>query len=630
MKRILPPPICKILIFSILAIACQKENLDGKLIISAEKMGSNAKVAMTGRTSEWVDGDCIRINDKTKTISVSDGLATIDNTTDAVSSPFRAVYPETLVAADADLTASFTTSVTIPNEYDYVVSDSKQIVGMPMAACAASGSELKFKHLTAAVAIKLTNGFGGSLTIDEIAVQSDVSQICGTRTVDFTDESALTNQTANDADVTAEQKKVRITFDDAVGRRLVMGNNETEYVVVPVLPVSSSNHFTVIVKATYNSKQYVFAKTQTSGGALARNEMGYVPVAMSAGNEDVVDYLIETTSEYNALVSNINGRVSGYTGNVRVTINGTLDFEGATVDPINLAYASLTINGINNATIKNLTMNGNSNNYGLVSYVGSSYSLTVNKLTVENMTLPGTNGNTLSNIGAICASTSGDVSLSGCKVKNITVGTNETTGLSPNIGGFIGYINANRATAVEVSIDNCRYLQDVTPMASNTITLESPRLGGLIGYVYEASGKEAHIDINSCTINNSTSTGMVVGISISGIRTLGLGGLIGDCSMSSIAGTFSNLQIRNTSIKTDFTITKASQSTIYVGGMIGKCSGSNYPTNSYWSSNSLTGNIRYSNTGNANTRNVQQVIGNRDDNETRTGTATLGITISTL
>lgn len=631
MKRITPISICRIVVFSIMAVACQKENLDGKLIITAERMGGDGKVAVSGRTSEWVDGDRIRINDQTKTISVSDGLATIDNTTDAVTAPYRAVYPETLVAGDADLTASVTATVTIPNEYNYVVSNSKQIVGMPMAACASSGSELKFKHLTAAVAIKLTNSFGGSLTIDEIAVQSDVSQICGSRTVDFSDESALTSQTANDAEVAAEQKRVRMVFADAEGRRLVLGNSETEYVVVPVLPVSSSNHFTVIVKATYGGKQYVFAKTQTSGGALARNEMGYVPVAMSAGNEDVVDYLIETTSEYNTLVSNINGRVSGYTGNVRVTINGTIDFEGATVDPINLAYASLTINGINNATIKNLTMNGNSNNYGLVSYVGSSYSLAVNNLTVENMTLPGTNGNTLSNIGAICASTSGDVSLSGCKVKNITVGTNETTGLSPNIGGFIGYINATRATAVEVSIDNCRYLQDVTPIASNTISLDRPRIGGLIGYAMENYGKEIHLNINDCNINSSTSSGMNATLSISGYsNNMHLAGLIGSCSMYSIDGTYSNLKIKNTSVKTNFSVTKNSQSSIYIGGMIGNCSSTNYPSNSEWNGNSLSGTIQYSNNGTDNTKNVKQIVGTLEDYNFESGITTLGITISTL
>lgn len=624
MKRITPISICRIVVFSIMAVACQKENLDGKLIITAEKMGGDGKVAVTGRTSEWVDGDRIRINDQTKTISVSDGLATIDNTTDAVTAPYRAVYPETLVAGDADLTASVTATVTIPNEYDYVVSDSKQIVGMPMAACAASGSELKFKHLTAAVAIKLTNGFGGSLTIDEIAVQSDVSQICGTRTVDFTDESALTNQTANDADVTAEQKKVRITFDDAVGRRLVMGNNETEYVVVPVLPVSSSNHFTVIVKATYNSKQYVFAKTQTSGGALARNEMGYVPVTMSSGNEDV-GILINSPDKYVDLVSYINGMTSG-TNTVRVTIDGTIDFQGESVTPINLNANNVIINGINNARLTNLSVTGVSNCYGLTYSFNGASSLTINNLTIENITLPGNNG-TSCYIGALCADTKGDITLNNCIVKNVSIGQ-ASQELNAFFGGLIGYIYTNNSNTrtLNVNISNCDFIQDNTLINPSISRISDPTMGGLIGQINERSGYPIYIGIHNCNVKNSENSTFNMTLNlVSMSNNMYLGGLIGNCIMPSISSSYANLQIINTTSKINYNITRTNSNSICVGGFIGGYTGSNYPSTTDWNGNNIMGSIQYNVTG---TSYVRQVVGKLEDNSNWSGRVTYNVAIN--
>ena len=441
------------LVGSVAFTACEKEDLDGKIVIQAEKLG-NGKVAMEGRSSTWVDGELIRINGQTKAVSVTDDVATIDNSVESVTAPYNAIYPAAL-CPDADLSGLASISVTLPDEYHYSESDGLQHIDIPMAAHS-DGNTLQFKHLGGALTISVINGFGAEMSLDEITVESSTSQICGVREVVFAN---ITGQYANDAEVTDAQKKVRMVFDSPLA--VANDTSKSKNIVIPVLPVSSSNKFTIHVTAICNGKHYSFSKTQNTGGALQRNEMGFVPVEMSATSEDV-SLLVSSTSDYNSLVSYINGLTTGST-TLKVSVDGTIDFGGASVTPINANANTIIFEGKNNATIKNLTMTGVSNCYGLTFSKNTSSNISISNLTVENITLPGSDGNPCY-LGALCAYTMGDITLTNCTVKNVSIGQ-ESKVLDCSWGGIIGYVYVDNvsATPLEVSISNCTLHQD-TPL----------------------------------------------------------------------------------------------------------------------------------------------------------------------
>lgn len=604
----------------LLAVACQKETVDnptGKLTLFAESLDGH-KVAVDGLSSYWDSGDQIRINDKTKTIAVSDGVATVDNTSESVSAPFRSIFPASLCPS-VDLTASTSVDITLPSVYHYQEeADTRQKLDIPMAAAASDGNTLQFKHLTGALAIRLTNNFGGDMTVTDITVQSSVSQISGVRTVDFTN---ITGQNANDVSVTDEQRQVQMLFDETT---LVVANSTTKDIVIPVLPVSASNKFTITVNTTYGGKKYSFSKTQNTGGALGRNQMGYVPVTMSSGSSDV-SILVSNTTDYNDLVTYINGLSFGTT-TVRVTIDGTIDFGGASVTPIYARENNIIINGTHNATLKNLTMTGASSCYGLTYSFSPYSSITINNLTVEDITLPGNNG-TSCYTGALCAYTKGNITLNNCTVKNVSIGQASQI-LKTFFGGLIGYVYVNNAnsTPLIANIQNCNYYQDDTLVNPSITRLEEPTMGGLIGQVSEEYGKTINILINNCNVTNSSNNNLSLSLQlVSGSYGMYLGGIIGNCNMSSISSDYTNLQVKNTTSKIDFTIQKTSSNTLNVGGFIGYINIDIYPSTTHWNGNNVSGTISYTNVG---TNKVKQVIGNFSDNENWTGKVTHSVTIN--
>ena len=69
---------------------------------------------------------------------------------------------------------------------------------------------------------------------------------------------------------TMADEKLNITIGD-----------ESRTVVLPVAAVGDTNHFTVTVSSHCRGSRYVYSRRQTSGGSLARNQMGYVTVRLS-------------------------------------------------------------------------------------------------------------------------------------------------------------------------------------------------------------------------------------------------------------------------------------------------------------------------------------------------------------
>ena len=271
----LPTPIRIVLqvALCLLLASCQKEGQGMQLI--AESFNSGTKAAVNGVNSTWVDGETIRINGVNKIVSYDGTTAYITDV--ATADHYRALYPDTLNST-ATLTSD-NVQVLIPRTYTYMESDGKQCLGVPMAAYGTSGSRLFFQHLTAALTVEIKNIYGFTIEVDSVVVISNNYQICGEKDITL---SASITVSANNSDVAAADKKVKVTFDG--GTSLQIPSGETRNVQVPVLPVGNDNRFTInigIHKVDDANVKSLFSRTQggTLGSyALARKQMGFAGV----------------------------------------------------------------------------------------------------------------------------------------------------------------------------------------------------------------------------------------------------------------------------------------------------------------------------------------------------------------
>lgn len=150
-----------------------------------------------------------------------------------------------------------------------------------MAAYATGTDAIQFKHLTGALCLMITNSNIRPLTLERITISSNSYQLSGNRTVNF---QSLTNNNGAVEAATDADRSVSLLFD--IEPVEIAGNNaDTTFVVLPIPAVGDANKFTVEV-STYNidyKSRYIYQRMQSTGGALARNEIGYVPVQINTG-----------------------------------------------------------------------------------------------------------------------------------------------------------------------------------------------------------------------------------------------------------------------------------------------------------------------------------------------------------
>lgn len=252
--------------------ACQKEN-SNVLIIEAEGMHNGSKLAIAGNASHWAAGDQVLINGGTYTVDLSvDGQTTVDMSGSPLSAPFYGVYPADIYFGDD---GGSVYDFSLYNEYQYATCTdggvTRQNLQSPMVAYAASGNKLTFKHLTAAVTVEITNHYGFAVKVNKIEVESDKYNLWDVLSLDLTSPVSVTAAAGSN-------KKVTMKFDYTT---LKIDQGKTAQVQIPVLPVGADNHFTITVTVEKDGDANVtktYSKTQTTGGAMARAQIGYAPM----------------------------------------------------------------------------------------------------------------------------------------------------------------------------------------------------------------------------------------------------------------------------------------------------------------------------------------------------------------
>ncbi len=295
----------KFLLLSALAaltlVACQREN-DGLLHLYVEGMGDGAKMAVEGGASYWATGDKVNINGMEYPIDVSESgnTATVSATG---ATEYYGVYPSSIV--DSRDGANYV--LNLPSTYTYATTTHYgrilQNVKAPMVGYveydANNSTSMQFKHVTAALNVKVTNyHYNYAIVVDTIMVSSANYRLCGSTSITLNDDISLNAAAIAEGDADST-KSVTMLFNG--GATLQVAASSSAVVQIPVLPVGDGNKFTVKISvhraddATVNA---TLVRTQTTGGALARAQIGYVPynfggpfsvsadkkVAISSGN----------------------------------------------------------------------------------------------------------------------------------------------------------------------------------------------------------------------------------------------------------------------------------------------------------------------------------------------------------
>lgn len=490
-----------------LCAACHKEG-DGRLELILEPMnGNDAKmvIADDNVSGTWSDGDVISFNGTRVAITREDNTHAYisDANSRSVNS---ACFPAAM--SDGDLSGSSVT-MTLPSTYHYALSDGRQRLDLPMAARAAEGEPLRFRHLTAALSVVIRNTRSETLVIDSLVVGSDSYRLCGEYSVNMDALTSLSPQALNGA----ADSIVTMVFDR---QRLEVDPGDTAVVMVPVLPVGEGNHFTITVSSRYQGHRYRYIKTQTAGGALPRNTLAYAPMALNGSPSATTRLFKGSISDGFQIANEIdlivfseacnNGWVIGHAEDVyskyRYLVTGDINMDGITIAPIS-NFTGTEFLG-NNHTIRKLTIATSGDTCGLFTQITGN----VENLHLEDIALcsRSTSSRNAILMGGICGKkTTG--SLLNCRVSgeiNVTLNATSSIYFGVLAGSSFGSVTINGCSADYSLI-----------MEANGSTLH---YGGMVG-VCEKSGTTT-VAINNCSVTENT-------IEVTNKSRINYGGLIG-------------------------------------------------------------------------------------------------------
>lgn len=482
------------------------EPVTNRIEIFTEQFSNSRKMTVEHQQVHWVDGDRIYICGNEAELSTSDGHVYANGV--AATSPIRALFP-------TGLTTSAPTSdevqITLPAEYHYRKTGNLQKLDMPMAAYATGTDAVQFKHLTGALCLMITNSDNSRpLTIDRITITSDRYQLSGSCSVNF--QSLTTNNNTVETSTVAD-RSVSLMFDlEPVV--LPANSTDTTFVVVPIPAVGSSNKFTVEV-STYDNPigfHYVYRRQQTQGGALDRNQLGYIPVTMkivsdtadyikrkplfTGGGSKDYPYLINSLSDFLLFVKAVDTNISNNPYSKRnkyFALTRDIDFEGFVLEhPIKFMG---TFDGQNHI-LSNFGVKGQpvSDNYycGLFDNIRTIKNLTVNNFSLN---IDKKSSGKYSIIYAGCFQAKADIiTIRNCNINNLAVNTDgQVTTNNTFFGNFVGQ------AAID-TIDNCTFsgfVNDSIPIVSTSICH-----GGIIGQIDKYSNNTYRYGIiTNCTIS---------------------------------------------------------------------------------------------------------------------------------
>lgn len=304
-------------------VGCRKDVPvpDGGLQLLAEGFSpaSGAKTYVDGVAVHWVQGDALRINGVTGSVTVGDGNTAYATGSWNLSTAIRGFYPDIIITAPgADGENTDNPTVVFPRRYQCSLNAAhKQVIALPMVGRSpANSTSIKFYHLSAAVNVRVKNSTGQStIYLDSVVIASPSKQLCGTASVTLNENAApLVGGTG----MAEGNGSVGVFFTSPVA----IAADGILDVQVPLIPISAGTDLTFkvythtsvgrigmpTVNVSYNYSRAL------SNNALGRNVVGTAQIAItSSGYTDVVDHSLFSVSD--------NRTVRFSKGNLKCTTN---------------------------------------------------------------------------------------------------------------------------------------------------------------------------------------------------------------------------------------------------------------------------------------------------------------------
>lgn len=439
---------------------------DDAILLSTENFASNdTKTSVRGTSVIWVAKDSIDFYVGTgakqpRGVEVSGGNAYISRALDYTGVTedinIRGYYP----AGNSD--GNETTDgprLKLPAEYTCSVSGGRQVIALPMVGKAdTNATSIKFKHITAAVNVKLKNSVGSDLYVDKVVVTSETYQVC-------TPTGYTHNLSRDDLGVSAStvtgNRSVTVNFsgDDF----LVKAGSDSMCVQVPIRPIGS-DHLTIEVYCHSATKSYHYSyRPDDAVAAVGRNE---VLTAMVDLKLTAIGGHMEEVVSGNVVNLHDLGAVYTYNATDGVILTGTSQKNltcnipnGAKVTLMNVNNTStgLLLKSAGNATIiisgKNTI---NASNGKPVIYVASGYGITIKGDDTDTLIATVT-GETAA-IGAYSKNACGNIIIEGGTIMATANGNSAAIGASvqssPNATCGNITISGGRVRALNNSTDS--------------------------------------------------------------------------------------------------------------------------------------------------------------------------------
>lgn len=274
----------------VMMTACNKENTNEQLgipedalMLTTEDYEGDGKTAVEDDAVEWVNGDKVMVNGDEYTVTVTDAGAYINGA--SITGSVYGYYACGTVANGQ----SATPSVTIPSTYTCSYVDGKQVIALPMAAYIASvGSIIPFKHLTAAVKVRVWNAIENTtLVLDRVVVKSSTYLLSK-------EGKAISFASNGEPTVTPESTTTENAVTVNIEGNTTIASGSILDVQVPILPIGSGADEQLTIEVytheTGNTGHtYTFRFTDGVPQGLERNAMLTAGCKIHTGEGNHVD-----------------------------------------------------------------------------------------------------------------------------------------------------------------------------------------------------------------------------------------------------------------------------------------------------------------------------------------------------
>lgn len=445
---------------------------EGAILLSTENfVSNNTKTAVSGTSVVWVGENedidfYVGTGDvQNRSVVVSGHNAYISvalNTSTGLSEEnnyIRGYYPAGI--SDGNETTDGP-RLKLPAEYTCSISGDRQVIALPMVGRAdADATSIKFKHITAAVNVKLMNSLASDLYIDKVVVTSETYQVCTptgyTHNLKREDLGVSTSTTGTG------NRSVTVNFsgDDF----LVEAGSDDQCVQVPIRPIGS-DHLTIEVYCHSATKSYHYSyRPDDAVSAVGRNEVltAKVNLELTANGghmeEVVVSHDVDLSIQNSTFSANDGDiligtpKYSGTTCNIPAGATVTLKNVDASTKYLYLRAAgdaTIIISGTN-------TLKGTS----AILHVVSGSTLTIQGGSTDNLNLTVTSSSQSNNAAIGC--------YNGADCGNIFI----------NGGTIVAIVNRNAAAIGSIQGQTCGNIT----ISGGTITATN---NAGTGYVYGA------------------------------------------------------------------------------------------------------------------------------------------------